>query len=60
MTTGIYSGSVTLNGVSLYKCSDADGCSGVIEADFSDADGQLGGLVPSSVDSNGKVNSGEL
>jgi hypothetical protein len=42
--------------------SDGDGCPDVIEAGFpdSDGDGQLGGLVPPTVDSNGKVTSGGL
>jgi|GEM_PF-1250660 len=42
--------------------SDGDGCSDVIEAGFPDADGdgQLGGLAPPTVDSQGKVTSGGL
>ncbi|NNK80704.1 MAG: hypothetical protein HKO93_04330, partial [Flavobacteriales bacterium] len=42
--------------------SDADGCSDVIEAGFSDSDGdqQLGGLVPPTVDSKGVVTSGGM
>ena len=42
--------------------SDGDGCKDVIEAGFpdGDGDGKLGGLVPPTVDSNGKVTSGGL
>ncbi|NNK81473.1 MAG: hypothetical protein HKO93_08230 [Flavobacteriales bacterium] len=42
--------------------SDGDGCDDVIEAGFpdSDGDGQLGGLVPPTVDQDGKVTSGGL
>jgi hypothetical protein len=47
-----------------HQDSDADGdsCNDVIEAGFPDADGdgQLGGLVPPSVDTEGKVTSGGL
>jgi hypothetical protein len=42
--------------------SDADGCSDAVEAGFPDADGdgQLGGLVPPTVDAKGVVTSGGL
>jgi hypothetical protein len=50
----------TLNAFS--RDSDGDGCSDVIEAGFPDADGdgELGGLAPPTVDSNGRVTSGGL